>query len=80
MERASKVSGSARVSAQCFRRVAGSLSGPVAFVVSRECKSRRVCLVRRSMKLLVVVEGLSLSLLFSLLSGTEGSVNFVENV
>ena len=53
MERASKVRGSARVSAQFFRRVAGSWSGPVAFADSSELSSRRVCRVRRRMKLLV---------------------------
>ena len=57
MERASKVSGRASVSEQCLSSVAGSRSGPVALEVSSELSSRRVCLVRKSMKLLVSVVG-----------------------
>lgn len=53
MERASKVSGSASALAHFLSKVAGSRSGPVAFVVSSELSSRRDCLVRRSVKLLV---------------------------
>ena len=88
MERASRVSGRASVLEQCLSRVAGSRSGPVALVVSSELRSRRVCRVRRSTKLLVSVGG-ALSFWFSSLSlsvscvgflGIEGSVNFVENV
>ena len=78
MERASKVSGRASVFAQFLSRVAGSKSGPVAFEVSSEVRSRRVCRVRRSMKLLVVLVGVWFS--FVGVSGTEGSVNFVEKV
>ena len=86
MERASRVSGRARVSEQFLSKVAGSRSGPVALQVSSELRSRRVCLVRKSMKLLVPVVSAclfsSLSSWFSsgLWVGTEGSVNFDEKV
>ena len=82
IERASKVSGRASVSEQCLSSVAGSRSGPVALEVSSELSSRRVCLVRKSMKLLVSVVGALLCwfswLLLSV--GTDGSVNLDEKV
>ena len=79
MERARSVSGSARVSAQCLSIVAGRRSGPVALEVSSECRSCRVCRVRRRVKPVVGACVVTGALLFAS-SGTDGSVNFVEKV